>query len=46
MTRITDPDFRLRDQYTPPTLPALPKTGLNLIDASQADAEAVGLHPR
>ena len=30
MTRITDPDFRLRDQYTPPTLPALPKTGLNL----------------
>ena len=30
MTRITDPDFRLRDHYTPPTLPALPKTGLNL----------------
>ena len=30
MTRITDPDFRLRDNYTPPTLPALPKTGLNL----------------
>jgi len=30
MTRITDPDFRLRDHYTPPTLPAPPKTGLNL----------------
>jgi hypothetical protein len=30
MTRITDPDFRLRDHHTPPTLPALPKTGLNL----------------
>jgi len=30
MTRITDPEFRLRDNYTPPTLPALPKTGLNL----------------
>ena len=30
MARITDPDFRLRDHYTPPTLPALPKTGLIL----------------
>jgi len=30
MTRITDPDFRLRDDHTPPTLPALPKTGLIL----------------
>ena len=30
MTRITDPDFRLRDHYTPPTVPALPKTGLIL----------------
>ena len=30
MTRITDPAFRLRDQYTPPTLPHLPKTGLIL----------------
>ena len=30
MTRITDPNFRLRDHYTPPTLPALPKTGLIL----------------
>ena len=30
MTRITDPEFRLRDHYTPPTLPASPKTGLNL----------------
>ncbi len=30
MTRITDPNFRLRDHHTPPTLPASPKTGLNL----------------
>ena len=30
MTRITDPGFRLRDHYEPPTLPASPKTGLNL----------------
>lgn len=30
MTRITDPDFRLRDHHTPPTVPALPKTGLIL----------------
>jgi hypothetical protein len=30
MARITDPDFRLRDHFTPPTLPALPKTGLIL----------------
>ena len=30
MTRITDGDFRLRDHHTPPTLPASPKTGLNL----------------
>ena len=30
MTRITDADFRLRDHHTPPTLPASPKTGLNL----------------
>lgn len=30
MTRIADPDFRLRDHYTPPTVPALPKTGLIL----------------
>ena len=30
MTRITDSEFRLRDQYTPPTLPPSPKTGLNL----------------
>jgi hypothetical protein len=30
MSRITDPDFRLRDHHTPPTLPASPKTGLNL----------------
>ena len=30
MTRITDPDFRLRNHYTPPTLPASPRTGLNL----------------
>ena len=30
MSRITDPDFRLRDHHTPPTLPATPKTGLNL----------------
>jgi hypothetical protein len=25
MTRITDPAFRLRDQYTPPSLPTSPK---------------------
>ncbi|MBV9606840.1 MAG: hypothetical protein JO027_17125 [Solirubrobacterales bacterium] len=30
MTRIEDPSFRLRDEHTPPTLPATPKTGLNL----------------
>ena len=30
MSRITDPSFRLRDHHTPPTLPASPKTGLNL----------------
>ena len=30
MSRISDPDFRLRDHHTPPTLPASPKTGLNL----------------
>jgi hypothetical protein len=30
MTRIDDPSFRLRDHFTPPTLPASPKTGLNL----------------
>ena len=30
MTRIDDPDFRLRDHHTPPTLPATPKTGLIL----------------
>jgi hypothetical protein len=30
MTRITNPDFRLRDHYTPPTLPPAPKTGLIL----------------
>ena len=30
MARITDPNFRLRDLYTPPTLPPSPKTGLNL----------------
>lgn len=30
MTRINDPSFRLRDHHTPPTLPASPKTGLNL----------------
>ncbi len=30
MTRIYDPSFRLRDEHTPPTLPATPKTGLNL----------------
>lgn len=30
MTRINDPSFRLRDQYTPATLPHLPKLGLIL----------------
>ena len=30
MSRINDESFRLRDSYTPPTLPATPKTGLNL----------------
>jgi hypothetical protein len=30
MTRISDPSFRLRDAHTTPTLPATPKTGLNL----------------
>jgi hypothetical protein len=30
MTRITDPTFRLRDHYTPPTLPASPSLGLDL----------------
>jgi hypothetical protein len=30
MTRITDPSFRLRDEHVTPTLPATPKTGLNL----------------
>lgn len=30
MTRINDPSFRLRDHHTPPSLPASPKTGLNL----------------
>jgi hypothetical protein len=30
MTRIDDPSFRLRDEHTTPTLPATPKTGLNL----------------
>jgi hypothetical protein len=30
MTRITDPSFRLRDHYAPPTLPPSPKTGLIL----------------
>jgi hypothetical protein len=30
MTRINDPDFRLRDSHTPPTLPPSPKTGLIL----------------
>jgi hypothetical protein len=30
MTRINDPSFRLRDHHAPPTLPATPKTGLNL----------------
>jgi hypothetical protein len=30
MSRIHDQSFRLRDSYTPPTLPATPKTGLNL----------------
>jgi hypothetical protein len=30
MTRINDPAFRLRDHHTPPTIPALPKTGLIL----------------
>ena len=30
MTRINDLSFRLRDHYTPPTLPHLPKTGLIL----------------
>ncbi|HUA05485.1 MAG TPA: hypothetical protein VMB27_16385 [Solirubrobacteraceae bacterium] len=30
MTRITDPNFRLRDHHTPPTLPTSPKTGLIL----------------
>lgn len=30
MTRITDPSFRLRDHYTPPSPPRAPKTGLNL----------------
>jgi hypothetical protein len=30
MTRIEDPTFRLRDHLTTPTLPASPKTGLNL----------------
>jgi hypothetical protein len=30
MTRINDPNFRLRDHYRPPTLPPSPKTGLIL----------------
>jgi hypothetical protein len=30
MTRITDPTFRLRDEHVTPTLPATPKTGLQL----------------
>jgi hypothetical protein len=30
MTRITDPDFRLRDHHTPPQLPRTPRTGLGL----------------
>lgn len=30
MTRIDDPTFRLRDEHTPPALPATPKTGLIL----------------
>jgi hypothetical protein len=30
VTRIDDPSFRLRDEYTPPALPAAPKIGLKL----------------
>lgn len=30
MTRITDPSFRLRDQYTAPTVPESPGLGLDL----------------
>jgi len=30
MTRITDTSFRLRDHYTPPTLPQSPRLGLDL----------------
>jgi hypothetical protein len=30
MSRIDDPTFRLADHRTPPSLPAAPKTGLNL----------------
>lgn len=30
MTRITDTSFRLRDDCTPPALPALPRLGLDL----------------
>ena len=47
MTRITDPDFRLRDHYTPPTVPALPKTGLNLSTLHRPQLKLADyIHPR
>lgn len=47
MTRITDPDFRLRDHHVPPTLPALPKTGLNLATLHRPELKLADyIHPQ
>ena len=46
MTRIHDPDFRLRDYYTPPSLPAAPKIGLNLDGLDRPTLKLVDyIHP-
>jgi hypothetical protein len=47
MTRITDPDFRLAEHHTPPTLPALPKTGLNLATLHRPELKLADyIHPQ